>query len=332
MPRLKKVTRAELTVERRRRGKGYSYHDCDGNRVDDPAFLARARALGIPPAWKSVRIALAQNAHIQCCGIDDAGRVQYIYHADWEKKRSLKKHTRLTLLTLALPRVRRRIARDLSAEEGSQALALAIGVALIDRTAMRVGRERYLEASGTRGAGTLYARDVTVDGSEICTSFTAKGGKAARYCFEDARLAAAISRIKTLPGKRLLVYRDDAGKVRPIKTESLNAYLRQIAGVDVSAKDFRTLHASAMAAEALAALEPGGSESARKRQIASVARQVSEFLQNTPMICRKSYIAPCLFTLFDKGRLADLWSADASGPSGLKQRERRLGAVLAAIA
>jgi DNA topoisomerase-1 len=110
----------------------------------------------------------------------------------------------------------------------------------------------------------------------------------------------------------------------------INAYLAEAARAHVTAKDFRTLHASALAGEELAALEPGASESARKRQMSRVTRKVAEFLRNTPAISRKSYIAPCLFKLFDDGRLQVLWQESRGGAAGLRQREQRLGQVLAA--
>ncbi len=329
MPRLVTVTRDDLTISRRRKGKGFAYVDADGQFVSDAEFRSRVSSLGIPPAWQDVRIAPHPRAHLQCCGIDDAGRVQYIYHPDWERRRSARKQVRLANLTAVLPKIRRRVARDLQAEAGSLELALAIGVALIDRTAMRVGRERYLEERGTRGAGTLFDRDVKVSGSDISITFPAKSGKIAEYKITDTRLADAITRIKTLRGERLLEYRTPAGEMRPIKVQMINTYLREIAGVEISAKDFRTFHASALAGEALASLERGASESARKRQIARVAREVSEMLRNTPMICRKSYIAPFLFQLFDAGKLNTLWlAAEAKGP---RAREQRLGMVLAAV-
>lgn len=330
--RLIKVSRTELTLSRQKSGKGFCYRDADGALVCDAVTKARIKSLGIPPAWKTVRIASNEKAHIQVLGIDDAGREQYIYHPEWELRRDGKKQLRLAALTGALPRVRKRVAEALKAETGTRELALAIAVALIDKTAMRVGREKYLEANGTRGAGTLYARDVRVAGTEVCMTFDAKGGKRAEYCLNDARLADAVTRIKTLPGKRLLKYRDETGKVRPIKTEAINAYLRDLSGVAISAKDFRTLHASALAGEALALLEVGKSETARRRQMAQVAKQVSEVLRNTPAICRKSYIAPCLFKLFDNGKLKTLWESAGSGRAGLLAREKRLGVVLAAMA
>jgi DNA topoisomerase-1 len=332
MVRLKRIGRDGLTLRRVRRGRSFGLVDADGAKVSDAATHERVRALGIPPAWTDVRVALAVNAHIQACGTDAAGRLQYIYHADWEARRTRHKQQQLTLLTEALPRIRRRIREDLSAEVGSKRLALAIAIGLIDRTAMRVGRERYLDAHGTRGAGTLYSRDVLVDGDLVTTSFPAKSGKRAEYGFRDARLADAIARIKDIRGRRLLMYRDGEGRPKALRTDDINRYLRDIAGSPITAKDFRTLHGSAMAGEALAGLEPAESASARKRQMAGVTRQVAAFLQNTPAISRTSYIAPCLFALFERGKLARLWRDAAAAPDGVRQREARLAWVLAAAA
>jgi DNA topoisomerase-1 len=330
--RLITVTGEALTITRHRKGKGFCYRDAGGELVCDNQVKSRARALGIPPAWTEVRIAPHPRAHIQAMGQDAAGRAQYIYHPDWEAQRLARKQNQLALLTTALPAVRRRVTRDLLAEIGSRELALAIAVALIDRTAMRVGREQYLKSSGTRGAGTLYARDVRVRGSEIEMSFPAKSGKQAQYELSDRRLAQAIGRIKTLTGKRLLVYSNEAGVLRPISGEMINAYLEAAGRAHVTAKDFRTLHASALAGEVLAEMEPGPSAAARKRQMAAATQTVAGFLRNTAAISRKSYIAPCLFKLFDDGRLQVLWTKGrGAGARGLKQRERRLGQVLAAM-
>lgn len=327
--RLKRVSRDALVVRRVRHGRGYSYVDADGNTWPGGELRERVLHLGIPPAWTDVRVAPEANMHIQACGLDAAGRMQYIYHADWEARRTAKKQKQLALLAEALPRIRRRVNHDLEAETGSRTLALAIGVALIDRTAMRIGRERYLDARGTRGAGTLFTRDVSVKGDEITVSFPAKSGKVAEYTLTDARLAEAITKVKTIPGKRLLMYRDD-GRACAIRTEEMNRYLREIAGAAVTAKDFRTLHASARAAEALAKIEPGESPTARRRQLAGVTRQVATFLRNTPAITRASYIAPCLFTLFEKAELSELWAA-VDGRDGLRAREARLAAVLESL-
>ena len=329
--RLKRVSRDGLEARRIRKGRGYAFVDADGHAWAERDLHERARHLGIPPAWTDVRIAAEANAHIQACGLDAAGRWQYIYHPDWEARRTRHKEQQLALLTAALPRIRRHIAQDLTAETGSKQLAVAIGAALIDRTAMRVGRERYLDASGTRGASTLYSRDVSVKGETVVLKFPAKSGKIAFYEVADAALAAAIARIMTIAGKRLLMYRTEEGTAQAIRSEDLNRYLRDAAGGRVTAKDFRTLHASAIAAEALSRLEPGPSDAARRRQMAVVTREVAAFLRNTPAITRKSYIAPCLFRLFETAKLSDLWAAVSERHDGLRQRETRLAGVLAAV-
>lgn len=330
MARLKNVARTDLTVRRVKRGRRYAYQDAEGNTWPRGELRERAMHLGIPPAWTDVRIAPDPLMHIQALGLDAAGRVQYIYHPDWEARRSRKKQRQLALLTTALPRIRRKVSEDLDTPAGGRTLALAIGVTLIDRTGMRIGRERYLDARGTRGAGTLFSRDVSVHRDELTLKFPAKSGKVASYTLRDAKLAAAIARVKEIPGKRLLMYRDEAGQAHAIRTEELNRYLREIAGVPVTAKDFRTLHASALAGEALAKLEPGESATARKRQVSAVTRTVAEFLRNTPTITRQSYIAPCLFALFEKSQLAEMWAAVGEPRDGVRTREARLAAILAA--
>ncbi len=329
--RLKHVSRDALAARRVRKGRGYAYFDAEGRPWPAGELRDRALHLGIPPAWTEVRIAAEPNAHIQACGLDAAGRWQYIYHADWEARRTRRKERQLTLLATALPRIRRQVLKDLEAPAGSKELALAIGVALIDRTAMRVGRERYLDASGTRGASTLYSRDVSIKGDTVLLKFPAKSGKVANYAISDAPLAAAIGRINAIAGRRLLMYRNEAGQAQAIRSDDLNRYLRDAAGTAVSAKDFRTLHASAIAGEALARLEPGPSQAARRRQMMEVTRTVAAFLRNTPAITRKSYIAPCLFRLFETAKLPELWAAASERHDGLRQRESRLGVVLAAV-
>ena len=328
MARLKHVRPEALSIERVRRGKGYGYVDARGKHVGAPEERERIRHLAIPPAWENVRIAPDPLYHIQACGIDAAGRLQYLYHPQWEERRTRRKQRHLSALAGALAILRRRVNHDLMRDPGDRRLALALAVALIDRTAMRVGRERYLVSNGTRGAGTLFTRDVTVQRNRVRIRFPAKSGKQAVHLIEDARLCAAIARVKKIPGRRLLMYRDAAsGKPRAIRTDEINAYLREVAGVPVRAKDFRTLHASALAAETLAALEPSGSVAGRRRQIAEAMRKVALFLQNTPAICRSSYVAPVLLTLFEKGKLAAAWQA-ASEACGGGTREARLGIML----
>lgn len=329
MTRLRHVASDALTIARRPHGRGHAFFDVEGRRITDKELRRRVRSLAIPPAWKEVRVAPDPRAHIQAVGIDGAGRVQYLYHPEWELRRTLRKQRNLAALVDTLPALRHRVRRDLEAPAGDKTLALAIAVALIDRTAMRLGRERYLQSNGTRGAVTLFARDVSVRGSKVTLSFPSKSGKRARYVIDDTRLADAIRRITAIPGKRLLMVVNGDAEPRPLRSNEINAYLKEITGVRVSAKDFRTLHASALAGEALAGLVPGSSEMSRRRQVADVVRRVAAFLQNTPAICRKSYVAPCLIRLFERGKLAELWAMSRDCGKHLRLRETRLAAVIA---
>src|SRR5882724_11417009 len=132
MTRLRTVRRDALIVRRVKHGTGYAYLDAEGKTWPDRELRDRALHLGIPPAWTDVRVAPDPLMHIQACGVDAAGRVQYIYHPDWEARRARKKQKQLAILTTALPRIRRKVNDDFDAEAGSKLLAEAIGVALID--------------------------------------------------------------------------------------------------------------------------------------------------------------------------------------------------------
>ncbi len=329
--RLRRSQEADFCVRRRKTGKGYSFIDSEGEPIRDADERQRLLDLAIPPAWTDVQICCHANGHVQARGRDGAGRLQYIYHPDWETRRSAHKLERLKALAGLLGDLRAAVTEDLSAPKGSKKLALALAVALIDDTAMRIGRERYLNENGTRGAATLLKKDVQVRGDTIRIAFVAKGGKKAAYSFKDELLARALKRILDVPGRRLLVFRNEEGDVRPIRSEAINAYLRDICGTEVSAKDIRLLHASAIAGETLAQTEPAKSESGRNRQIARAAKQVSEILHNTPAISRKSYIAAPILTSFAKGKLHRLWPKRGTSRSGLTREEHHLRRFLEEI-
>ena len=168
--------------------------------------------------------------------------------------------------------------------------------------------------------------DVRLSHGDVELAFAAKGGKPARYVTRGSRLAKAIARIRRLTGRRLLVYRGGDGALHPITASMINDYLKTIADSEVTAKDFRTFHASALAAEMMAELQPARSKAARKRQLAAVYKRVSEVLRNTPAITRSSYIAPVLVRLFDDGRLQAVRKGPAPSDR-LHCREARLATL-----
>jgi DNA topoisomerase-1 len=245
-------------------------------------------------------------AHLQAIGRDAAGRLQYRYHPDWEKIREIRKSQRLIGLVEVLPRIRRAFAARLNSENPSREFALAAVIELISASAIRPGNEEYARTHRTRGATTLLKSNVRCDGEDtLILSFRAKGGKRIRKEIRHARLCASVTRLRELSGLRLVQYRAEDETIRQISAMDANGLLRELAGCPISLKDFRTLCGTAEAMEALAAVEPASSATARKKQVVAAIKCAAEGLENTPAICRKSYVHPAVLTAFETGALRD---------------------------
>jgi len=293
-----------LTITRRRYGRGFAYYDAEGVRLRDPAMIARLAKLAVPPAYINVRYAEDPAAHLQAIGQDAAGRLQYRYHPEWEKVRELRKARRLMRLVEVLPSIRRCVAQHLANGALGREAVLAAVIELVARSAIRPGSEDYARLHGTRGATTLLKSNVTTEGETVVLSFRAKGGKVVRKEFAAALLVPILARLRTLPGRRMFQYRDDAGEVRLATARAVNAFLREIAGgVMISLKDFRTLLASAAVLETLARQAPATSARQRRRQVLDAVRKAADDLANTPAICRRSYVHASVVTAFEEGVL-----------------------------
>lgn len=320
---LEPVTLERLTIRRRRRGAGFEYIDARGRTIRSAKVLRRLRRLAVPPAYVDVAYADIEAAHLQAIGRDEAGRLQYRYHPDWIKVREARKSKRLATLVAALPRLRRHLARQLSVTRLDRTFVFAAVIALVDRTAIRAGRERYYHLSGARGAATLLKSDVEIAADTVTLRFRAKGGKIITRSVRAPRLSRTLKRLHSLPGRWLFQYRDDRGKLRRVRAGDVNKHLRDIAGA--SLKDFRTLHASAHVAFELARIEPAASERGRKRQLNAAIATAATVLGNTPAICRKSYVHEQVIAAFERGQLRN----DIRPPAGLSTREAILARVLA---
>jgi len=292
-----------LSIRRRRRGKGWSYLDSAGRVIRNGAEVRRLARLAVPPAYADVLYAEDPSAHLQAVGRDAAGRLQYRYHPDWEKVREMRKARRLARLADVLPRIRRSVGQHLAGSEPTREFALAAVIELVARSAIRPGGESYARLRGTRGAATLLKSNVTIYGESITLSFRSKGGKTVVKEFAAPALASALATLRRLPGRRLFQYRAESGDVRHVTAREVNAFLREIAGAQISLKDFRTLLASASALEALARTEPAASERQRRRQVLKAVRAVADDLANTPAICRKSYVHAIVVAAFEDGVL-----------------------------
>lgn len=322
---------SELTIRRVKRGTGFSFVMPDGRTIRKKIVITRLNALAVPPAYVDVRYSSDAMTHLQAIGRDAAGRLQYRYHPEWEKVREARKARRLAKLVDALPRIRRAVARHLSGNEPTKEFALAAVIELIARTAIRPGSESYARIHGTRGATTLLKSHVSVEDDCVVLSFRAKGNKSVRKECDAARLVHAIDILRRLPGRRMFQYRDEGGEVRIVNSSQVNQFLRELAGITISLKDFRTLMASAAVLESLSRVVPAESARGRRRQVLEAVRAAADELANTPAICRKSYVHETIVTAFEDGIL-ERFSSTLKGCRSPARREQVLAKVVTTAA
>lgn len=286
-------------------GRAYRYLDANGNPAPD---LTRRRIhdLVIPPGWLDVWVAADPLSHIQAVGTDAAGRRQYIYHHRWRQRRDRDKFARALSLAVALPHARAQVTTMLRREGLGRERALAVAFRLLDEAAPRVGSSRYLARHGSRGLTTLRRRDVLVAGSTISLSFPAKSGKRAHLEIVDEELAAVIALLSAGRAGSALLWHQRGRRHVAVTASEVNDYIRSLTGGVFTAKDFRTLRGTTLAADALARI--GILDTARERRHAEglAVRAAADALGNTPAVARASYIDPRVFQRYAKGQLLDL--------------------------
>jgi DNA topoisomerase-1 len=301
--RLRRVDCAGPGIARVKRGRGFSYRNADGSTVTDPDVLERIAGLVIPPAWTDVWICPHPRGHIQAVGTDDAGRRQYRYHDEWRVQRDAEKHERVLLFARRLPAAREQVDRHLAQRGLTRRRVLAAAFRLLDLGFFRIGGESYAEENGSFGLATMRRRHVSITGDLVVFDYTAKGGKHRVQGVVDESVRKVVRSLldRDDSSKELLAYKDRQGW-HDITTADINAYLRDVVGDEVSAKDFRTWHATVLMAVGLAvSTNAPTSESARKRAVSRAVTEVSHYLGNTPAVCRSSYIDPRVIDLYDDG-------------------------------
>ena len=273
----------------------FEFFDTEGKAIQDEQHLLRIKRLAIPPAWTDVWICPSANGHIQVTGRDARRRKQYLYHERWREVRDENKYDRMIGFGKALPKIRRRVARDLKLPGLPQNKVLATVVQLLERTFIRIGNEEYARENKSFGLTTMKDRHVEVKGSELRFRFRGKSGREHEVDVTDRHIAKIISKLQDLPGQDLFQYIDEDGKVGDITSQDVNEYLREISGEDFSAKDFRTLAGTVLTAIALNAQEKFETKKQAKANIKTAIGAVSKILGNTPAICRKCYVHPAIF-------------------------------------
>ena len=304
MARLRRSDCAGPGIRRRRHGRGFAYVGEDGRRVGDAETLERIAELAIPPAWKDVWVCRDPLGHLQATGIDAAGRKQYLYHEDWRTRRDQEKFDRMLEFARRLPRLRRRVSEDLARDPGEvgRERVLACAVRLLDRGFFRIGGEDYAEQNETYGLATMQRRHVIVRGEEMTFAYTAKGGQHREQVVRDPESTPVVERLRRRRSSHpeLLAYKE-GGRWVDVRSDDINEYVKDAAGEDHSAKDFRTWNATAVAAVALAGPRPE-TKAARKRMVNDAVEGVAALLGNTPAVSRSAYIDPRVIDRFEDGR------------------------------
>ena len=289
-------------ISRRRTGTGFRYRSPDGRPVS-AADRRRIRDLAIPPAWSAVWIATGANDHLQATGRDARGRKQYRYHDRWREVRDGTKYARIVSFAQALPKIRARTDADLRSGGLSRERVLATVVRLLESTLIRVGNDEYAKQNRSFGLTTIRDRHVEVHGSRIRFRFRGKSGVAHDVDVTGRRIARIIARLDELPGQQLFQYLGTDGDPRPVDSDDVNQYLREITGESFTAKDFRTWAGTVLAAQALAAIEPSDDPARMKRDIVVAVDAVADRLRNTRAVCRSCYIHPAILDAFRDGSL-----------------------------
>jgi DNA topoisomerase-1 len=308
---LRYVSDTRPGIRRRRSGRGFTYRSPTGERITDPERLAWIRAIAVPPAWTDVWISPVRNGHILATGRDARGRKQYRYHPRWREVRDDTKYAHLIAFGELLPKIRGRVDADLARPGLSREKVLAAIVRLLELTFIRVGNEEYARLNRSFGLTTLRSRHVRVEGTQVRFRFRGKSGVVHEVDLRDRRLSGVIRRIQELPGQELFEYLDGEA-VQTVSSDDVNAYLRDAAEDDVTAKDFRTWAGTVLAFRELMALPAADSEAEAKRAIVGAIRNVATRLGNTPAVCRRSYVHPGVLEAYAEGALAA--TADSETP------------------
>jgi DNA topoisomerase I len=330
---LRYVSDARAGIRRRRSGKGFTYKNADGSGLVAKDALRRIKSLTVPPAWTEVWICPIADGHIQATGRDAKGRKQYRYHPRFREIRESTKYEHVVGFADALPIIRARVREHMALRGLPREKVLATVVHLLETTLIRVGNDDYAKQNSSYGLTTLKNRHVAVAGNEVRFRFTGKSGKEWSLRVRDRRIAKIIRACQELPGQELLQYLDERGQPQDVTSSDVNAYLKEITGREITAKDFRTWAGTVLAAMALSEMQSFDTAAQAKRNLRTAIEGVAARLGNTPTICRKCYVHPEVLSSYLGGNLmleitSEIESELRDELPGLKPEEAAVLAML----
>lgn len=290
-------------IARIKKGKGFHYA-FKGKPVKDQKILDRIQKLVIPPAWTNVWICAKPEGHIQVTGYDVRGRKQYRYHPRWAALQQETKFHRMIEFGKALPALREKIQRDLNQPGFPEAKVLAMVVSLMERTFIRVGNEGYEKLYGSYGLTTLKNNHVNIKGNEVTFSFKGKKGVYHKVTLRNKRFARIVKQCQEIPGRELFQYYDENGERQKVDSGQVNQYLKDALEMEFTTKDFRTWAGTLSMLEALRDCPPCMKKGDYKKNIVAALQVVSKKLGNTVSVCRKYYVHPEIFKMYEEERLS----------------------------
>lgn len=302
---LRYTSDARPGLSRRRSGRAFRYLDTEGHPVRDPETLARIRSLAIPPAWTDVWICPDARGHLQATGRDARNRKQYRYHPRWRATRDESKYDRMMAFARVLPRIREHTDRDLALPGMPRPKVLAAVVRLLESSLIRVGNDEYARSNKSYGLTTMRNRHAEVEGASVRFKFRGKSGVVHDIDIRDSRLAKVVASCQDLPGQELFAYLDEEGQVRDVSSDDINEYLREVAGEEFTAKDFRTWAGTVLAALALQEFESFDTQAQAKKNVVAAIERVAQRLGNTPSVCRKCYVHPAVLDSYLDGSMLE---------------------------
>ena len=296
----------DLLITRKKVGRGFSYLDANGDRIQDKAELKRLKSLTIPPALTDVLLCHLPNGHLQATGRDKKKRKQYFYHAQWRKVRSQHKFNRMLLFGACLPSIRETTSKHLRLEGLPKEKVLAAVIQLLETTLIRVGNDQYAKQNSSFGLTTLRDRHVDISGNKVKFEFRGKSGIDHEIELQDRRLANIVKRCQEIPGYEIFKYFDESGNKIDVDSGDVNNYLQQITQKDFTAKDFRTWAGTLLTAIELNELGEFESEKQAQKNVVKAIKNTAKQLGNRPATCRNYYVHPAIVEAYYDGTLLDL--------------------------
>lgn len=290
-PHLKKTDPGELLIKRKKWGKGFRYVREDETAISDEEQLNLLKSIPVPNTWTEVRLSHEAHSHILAVGYDGSDKLQYLYHPDFLEYRNQQKFERLYDFGQSLPRIRRRLRKDLKLPEWNEQKLLALIVRILDKYHLRIGSRVYARQNDSFGLTTLRKKHLKEVDSNLMFQYTGKSGQNREVQLSDPHLVELIEEIADFSGWELFSFQKNGVKVAASGTK-VNQYIREIAGEDFSARNFRTWAGTVLTVKYRKKAQRIVEQNPRRKLRSTLVDLVSEKLGNTHSICENYYIHP----------------------------------------